>query len=199
MDDGRSFLGNTAFLVALEDYYLLGVLNSWATWFVISRTAQPLRLRAGRWQYRCIRQFMELLPIPAPPASDREAIADLARRITAWARERYELTEKVCRRFDNTFGGLIDAKQSETLRDWPSLSFTQLGTALKKSFKLAKSPWEDPRAADNWEPFWKTEHARHASLSRSIADAEAEINRRVYRLFDLSPEEIALLEQAVAS
>jgi hypothetical protein len=36
-------------------------------------------------------------------------------------------------------------------------------------------------------------------LSRSIADAEAEINQRVYRLFDLSPEEIALLEQSVAS
>jgi hypothetical protein len=199
MDDGRHFLGNTAYMVALEDYYLLGVLNSWTSWFVISRTAQPLRLRAGRWQYRCIRQFMELLPIPTPPAKAREPIADLAKQISGWARERYELTEKVCRRFDNTFGGLIDAKLSEKLHDWPSLSFTQLGVELKKSFKLPKSPWEDPRTADTWEPFWKTEHARHVSLSRSIADAEAEINQRVYRLFDLSPEEIALLEQSVAS
>jgi hypothetical protein len=199
MDDGRHFLGNTAYLIPLEDYYLLGILNSWATWFVISRTAQPLRLRAGRWQYRCIRQFMELLPIPTPPAKDRKPIADLARQISDWARERYLLTENLCRRFDNTFAGLIESKRSEKLRDWPTLSFTQLGVELKKSFKLPKSPWEDPKTANKWEPFWKTEHDRHAALSRSIADAETEINERVYHLFDLSPAEIALLEQEVAS
>ncbi|HEU5118841.1 MAG TPA: DNA methyltransferase, partial [Isosphaeraceae bacterium] len=36
MDRSKHYLGNSAYCIPLEDYYLLGVLNSWAIWFVIS-------------------------------------------------------------------------------------------------------------------------------------------------------------------
>ena len=64
MDTRGCTLGNTAYTIPGGDYYLLGVLASWTLWFYISKTAQPLRLRAGRWQYRLFSQFMEQLPIP---------------------------------------------------------------------------------------------------------------------------------------
>ena len=142
---------------------------------------------------------MEPLPIPTPPEKDRKPIAKLAKQMSALARERYELVEKVCRRFDSAFGGLFESRLSEKLQDWPGLTFNQLGAELKKSFKLPRSPWEDPKAADQWEPFWNEEHDRHTALTRSITDAESEINQRVYRLFDLTPDEITLLEREVAS
>ncbi len=43
---------------------------SWVTWFFISKTAQPLRLRRDRGQYRLIAQFMEEVPIPDAPEPD---------------------------------------------------------------------------------------------------------------------------------
>jgi len=39
--------------------------------------------------------------------------------------------------------------------------------------------------------------ATHTRLTRALADAEAELNARVYRLFDLKPAEIALLPKEV--
>jgi hypothetical protein len=54
--DGR-FPGNTGFVVAGDDDYLLGVLATWATWFFISKTAQSQRLRGERWQYRLFARF----------------------------------------------------------------------------------------------------------------------------------------------
>src|SRR5271157_2328939 len=76
------FIGSTSFCVPAADFFLLGILNSWLSWYVISKTAQPLRLRAGRWQYRCKRQYMELLPVPAADKDSRESIAALARDIS---------------------------------------------------------------------------------------------------------------------
>ena len=72
--------------------------------------------------------------------------------------------------------------------------FAVLGKAviagLKKVFKtdiplVDRTPWEDLIA--------KTRPEIHA-LTAEIARIEGEINTRVYALFDLTPDEIALLE-----
>ena len=39
MDQNGLLFGDTAFMVPLLDYYLLAILNSWATWFYLSKTA----------------------------------------------------------------------------------------------------------------------------------------------------------------
>ena len=80
MDNEARYLGNTGYIIPGGDYYLLGVLATWATWFMISKTAQPLRLRGDRWQYRLFTQFLERLPIPEASNQDKETIAALARQ-----------------------------------------------------------------------------------------------------------------------
>jgi len=52
----RRDLGNTCYFILVSEFYLLGILSSWATWFFISKTCQPLRLRGDRWQYRLFTQ-----------------------------------------------------------------------------------------------------------------------------------------------
>ena len=47
-----------------------------------------------------------------------------------------------------------------------------------------------------WEDWIKRDRAEIARLSAEIAKAEAKINSIVYSLFDLTPDEIALLEAA---
>ncbi|HUY88700.1 MAG TPA: DNA methyltransferase [Pirellulales bacterium] len=201
MDCGRRYLGNTAYVVPGGDYYLLGVLSSWATWFFISKTAQPLRLRAGRWQYRLIAQFMECVPIPDPSAGDRGAIAALAEECCRLGAARYELQSKVRHRLRQTFGMNASGRPLGTLNNkaqaWWETSTNELGAALKTSFKLPASPFKNPRTADEWEPYLEEKLAEVDRLARKLADCEAELNDRANRLFQLTPAEIALLQREV--
>src|SRR5258708_2243479 len=123
MDFGSHLLGNTGYMVPLVDYFLLGVLSSWPTWFVISRICQPLRLRGGRWQYRLFRQFMDRLPVPKDvQATDRDAIAALARRCSELGPECYKLESEVSK---SIISQLIpaDKKTPQALEQWWECSF----------------------------------------------------------------------------
>jgi hypothetical protein len=55
----------------------------------------------------------------------------------------------------------------------------------------------NPRAADEWEPYLQEKRAENARLTRSLADAETELNDRVYRLFKLTAGEVELLQKEV--
>ena len=103
-DASLSFVADTVLIVSGDDHFLLGVLASWATWFFISKTAQPLRLRSDRWQYRLKAQYMEDLRIPDGLGPDREAIAELARKGSVIGQERYAAEMLVRRRLRQAFG-----------------------------------------------------------------------------------------------
>lgn len=201
MDCERRYLGNKGFIVSGGDYYLLGVLSSWVTWFFISKTAQPLRLRAGRWQYQLWAQYMQNIPIPDASAGDRGAIATLAEECCRLGAARYDLQSKVQHRLRQTFGVGADGRPLGVLNNkaqawWEALT-NELGAALKTSFKLSANPFKNPRTADEWEPYLAEKRTEVDRLTRKLADCEAELNDRVYRLFQLTPAEIALLQREV--
>ncbi|MCY2989089.1 MAG: N-6 DNA methylase [Planctomycetota bacterium] len=201
LDRSGYCIGDTAFMVADRDYYLLGVLASWATWFFISKTAQPLRLRGDRWQYRLKKQWIEELPIPPSGDGDRDSVARLAERCNVIGQERYDTQENFRRRLVSTFGQNLDGEALGELNQkadaWSELSLHQLGAALKTSFKLKADPFKNPRMADEWEPYLKEKQAEVSRLSQELADADAELNDRVYRLFNLTPDEVKLLQREV--
>ena len=197
MDDSHRYLGNTGYIIPGGDFYLLGVLSSWATWFFISKTAQPLRLRGDRWQYRLIAQFMEPVPIPDAPEPERQAIADLAQTCSALGQERYQAQIKVQRRLRDAFAGTSSNPLNQKAEAWWEHDLIPLGEALKQSFKLPSNPMKNPRTADEWESYLIEKRAEQARLTGALNAAEAQINDRVYRLFDLTPEEICLLQKEV--
>lgn len=150
MDTQARYLGNTGYIIPGGNYYLLGILSSWATWFLISKIAQPLRLRGDRWQYRLFGQFMEQLPIPEAVDADREAIAEFAQRCNVLGQRRDDLQENVRRRL---IGSFAESPKGEATalnlkaQAWWTLSLSQIGDPLKSSFKLKASPFKNPRTA----------------------------------------------------
>ena len=64
---------------------------------------------------------------------------------------------------------------------------------MKKAFK-ADIPLSE---RSDWEDWITRDRAEIARLTAEIAQAEAKIDGIVYDLFDLTPEEIALLESVV--
>ncbi len=201
MDTQQRYLGNTGFVIPGGDFYLLGVLSSWATWFFISKTAQPLRLRGDRWQYRLFAQFMEHIPIPDANKQDREAIAKLAESCSSLGLQRYEVETNCQRRLFQAFGqdpqGQPLGKLNNKAQAWWEQSLNELGNALKTSFKLKANPFKKPQIADEWESYLAEKRSAVESLKQQLADAEAEVNARVYKLFELTPDEIKLLEREV--
>ncbi len=63
LDKERHYLTNTAYCLGTDDLYLLGILNSRLFWFTISNISIPFGVRAGRYRYRLIYQYMEKVPI----------------------------------------------------------------------------------------------------------------------------------------
>ena len=62
---------------------------------------------------------------------------------------------------------------------------------------MPANPLKNPRTADEWEPYLAEKRSELDRLARKLADNEADLNDRVYRLFQLTPAEIALLEREV--
>lgn len=63
LDHSGHYLANTAYCLGSASKYLLGVLNSRLFWFTISNISIPFGIRAGKYRYRLIYQYMEKVPI----------------------------------------------------------------------------------------------------------------------------------------
>lgn len=79
-DDNGFYVNDTGFAIPVKDLYLLGVLNSTAAWEYISRTAAVLGDPDRRGRLRLKRAYMEKLPIPNAPATERAVISRLVEK-----------------------------------------------------------------------------------------------------------------------
>ena len=139
-------------------------------------------------------QYVEKLPIPAWNDSARTKLAVASEQASKAALERLTLQTALTRRIPDLCLSGRDPKLTTRLQEWWTLpDFAAFRTEVKKVFKAdiplaERSVWED------WITRDRTEIAR---LSAEITKAEARIDSIVYGLFDLTPDEIALLESVV--
>jgi hypothetical protein len=78
--DPKGFFGNDkTYCIPGEDWYLLGLLNSHALWYMITQTCPAMR--GGLWRYELRVQYVDRLPIRTPSDMDRGRIAELARQL----------------------------------------------------------------------------------------------------------------------
>ncbi len=140
---------------------------------------------------------MPFIILPDAPEAERQAIGNLARTCGSIGVERYQAHVSFQRRLLQAFAGGGAGQLNQKAEAWWNLSLNQLGDALKQSFKLPANPMKNPRAADEWEPYLQEKRNENARLTRALADAEAELNDRVYRVFDLTADEIKLLRKEV--
>jgi len=191
MGDPGTFVGNTGYFTSVATSYLLGVLASRATWFALSQLSQEFGERAGAQRFRLFTQSMERIPIPDAPTTDREAIGDLAMKITAEARARYDLHRRARRRILADLGA-ADKSLNQKLTAWWDLDFPALRAELQKVFKRDISL----KDRDDWEEWLAARRAEHQQRTMAIVRMETELNARVYALFDLTPAEIAIIEES---
>jgi len=192
------YTNNKAFLIPSADYYLVGLLNSNSIWFV--STGICTNVRGGFYELRSNK--IETLPIPTASPDQQKTIADLAEQCQTNAKDRYELEQKVQRRF---LENLRPANNSESLNTklnqwWKLATVTELATETGKAFKLKKSETlkvdlTDPTQQDTWESYLKNNTKIWQDYTQTINSLEQQINIAVYALFKLTPDEINLIEK----
>ncbi len=85
------------------------------------------------------------------------------------------------------------AELTGKLRDWYELDFASFRAEVKRAFR-ADIPI---RKRGEWETYLRENTVRVRTLSDGIAAAEREIDQIVYALFDLTREEISVLEASL--
>ena len=183
VEGGSQFLNNKCFFWPGQQFELAAFLNSRACWFGLQSIARSKR--GGYLEAEA--QYVGALPIPcsiaglAAPAIKAQSSAAELLAVTLSGRNRLcDISPSV--------------RNIDAFLDWPSLTFAELQTLLQKRCKVT-IPVAD---RDQWESWFVERKAEAAKLASSIKAAEAEIDALVYRLFDLTPTEIAAVEDALA-
>lgn len=187
-DEQAFFVNDTANIVIPNSLAPLTLLQSRLFWFVVTQISVPLGVRAGLWRARCKPQFIERLPIPPIDPETDARLSAIAEEITALARERNGLHLKARHRITDL------ASEGKTLNNaltaWWTLDFKTFRGEVKKAFKTDIAV----RERDEWERALRDWRGGHDALTARIVALEEELNDRVYRLFGLTPDDVATLE-----
>jgi hypothetical protein len=184
--DIRKFYSNDkSYIIPVESPALAGFLNSKLSWFQLCGLAPAVRggFREARVQY--------VGALTVPPREELErTLAELSTEAGEAASALDELISGTLHRLNDLDGRISD---TPAMRRWPTFTFASLKATLAKRFKITIPVAE----RDEWERWFEGKRVEAARLAGRIADTEAEINARVFRLFDLTPTEIAAIEDAL--
>lgn len=190
-DDTGKYINNTGYIMPSEDHALLGILQSRVIWFAISQICQPLRLRAGLWQYRVLPQFAGRLPIPEMPDRHRDIVSNLASEITLQSKARYTLHRQTRHRIVTDLG-TPHRRLNQRLTAWWDLDFSTFRREIAIVFKH-----DIPlKQRDEWEAWLAGQRSEHLRLTADIVRLETDLNAHVYELFDLTPSEVKVIEES---
>jgi hypothetical protein len=180
-----AFSNDKSYFIAADDDALLAYLNSSAAWFLLTSLSPAVQ---NGWHEMRV-QYVEQLSIPD---SWDGRLAEQAKLATLAASEQLAVQRTTCRRIQSDLGG--GRKLTRKLEAWHTLDFPALWVEVEKTFGTKISL----KGRDEWEPYVAENAAEVRRLSAEIAQAEREIDAIVYRLFDLTPDEIAILEASIA-
>lgn len=191
LDNEGKFINNSGFVIATQNRAILGILQSRVLWFAVSQICQPLRLRGGLWQYMLFTQFIGRLPIPDMSSAEQECIGGLAEAITEKARARHKLHSRIHLHILSELG-MPGTELNNKLARWWDLGFLDFCIQVQKVLRH-----EIPeRERDSWNAWLATQRVEHERLTAEIVHLETGLNERVYRLFNLTPQEVQTIEQS---
>lgn len=186
LETSSAFSNDKTYFLPTNDGFALALLNSGLLWFILSNIAPAVR--GGFHELRV--QYVETLPIPTATDAQKAELAALAEAAQTAAEKRYALQQEITRRIPDLATGTA-TKLTERLKAWWDLpDFAAFQAEVKKALK-SDIPL---KARNEWENWIAENRTKIHALSAEILAVEAEINAKVYALFDLTAEEIALLE-----
>lgn len=179
-ETGSYSLSDNNFFISTSEKYLLPILNSKVIFYFLKSIASTLQ--GGYLDFR--RPYMEIIPIKTPqnklPFIER---TDLMHSLKISLQE---VNQKFQRSLQRKFN--LENLPSK-LQDWYLLSYPEFIKELaKKKIKLSLSDEAE------WEAYFTTEAKKALDLKAQIDKTDKEIDQMVYKLYDLTDEEIKIVE-----
>jgi hypothetical protein len=188
VDRSGALLNNKCFFVPSDDPCLLALLNSRCFWFQLISIA---RIKRGGY-VEAEAQYVGALSMPVLSSKIRNAIVRHSDRCTGAAIRRFEFQSAVRHRILD-FAPPDHKRLSRKLEEWHDLDFVAFRAEVDRVFH-AEIP---VRERAEWEKYLAENAAEVERLTAEIETAEREIDAIVYKLFDFTADEIALLEASV--
>jgi hypothetical protein len=186
------YSNNKTYIIPTKDRCLEAFLNSNVLWFDF--TSRTTAVRGG--YFEATAQHIDPLPIPEIGKDTAVTLSSVSTLVAKNADQQYSEQQKFTRRIPDLCPPERDPKLSTKLQDWWKLDdFAAFRAEVKKCFK-ADIPLKE---RSDWEDLFTSGKVEIEKLSTEIKRNEDEINAIVYQLFNLTPEEIELLETSIGA
>lgn len=180
-DEQNLFCNNSVWVISTNNKGLLAILNSKMGWWLIGKYCT--QIQNG---YQLIWEYFNQIPIAEPTPE----LAELADKMIQLNRDFQAACQQflrlICRRF-------ALENPNKALQSWHELKFAEFTAALKKH-KITLSLADEMA----WEDTFQKQKDKVTALQSQIAATDREIDRRVFALYGLTDDEIALVQAGTA-
>jgi hypothetical protein len=188
--EGKGFFPiNKCYLFSTDDEALVALLNSRAIWFCFVSTSVVKR---GGFR-EATAQHIGPLPWPDLPKRQRTQLVSLSETCRRAASQKLVIQAGFHHRILSDLALSERRKLTGKLENFWTLDFDSFRAEVKRAFKT-EIPVKD---RDEWEKYLVEKSAEVIKLDAEIEAAERKIDAVVYKLFDLTDDEIKLLEDSL--
>ena len=181
-DETGAFINAPAVILPTSDKFLLAVLNSKLVWYFLTNICV---VRSGGY-IEVKPQYFEQIPIPVFLENFKTTLNQLTEEIICKTADSQKLSVRFIKLLQSKFEGLNITKK---LEHWFELTFVEFQKELKKQrFKLSLSDESD------WIEYFESQSKTYLEISNKIQLLEKEIDQIVYELYELTEEEIKIIE-----
>ncbi len=178
-------LNSAYFLLPPKGYssgYLLAILNSTAMQFYLKQIANT----SGVGTFRYFNIYVKEFPIPEAQETIQTNFSQKADLMLSLNEQLQTLTSRFTRTLQRKFE--ID-KLSKKLENWYELTYAEFIKELTKK-KIKMSLGDEAE----WEEYFLAEQTKAQQLLAEIERTDSEIDQMVYKLYELTADEIAIIE-----
>lgn len=166
----------------------LAIFNSKITWYFLTKTGTELR--GGYFRFKT--KYLEPFPLPDLYSMENKVYADglsvLAEQMLSLNAQLQQKRSRFLRRLQENFEGV---KITGTLETFDTLPFADFLKELKKQKIKLTLPQQD-----EWEDYFGQYKSECNSFSEKIAETDRKIDGMVYELYELTEEEIKVVEKS---
>ncbi|HOG20157.1 MAG TPA: N-6 DNA methylase, partial [Salinivirgaceae bacterium] len=187
-DDEKYYPQNSIFIITVSEVnihlkYFLSILNSKLIQFFYTIN-NPQK---GKTFAEIKPSIIKKIPVKNISSKEQQPFIDKADQMLSLNKELQEILQKFIRILERRFE--ID-KIPNRLQEWHTLSYNEFLNELRKR-KVKLSLTQEAE----WEDYFHTEKEKATAIAEQIAATDRKIDQMVYKLYDLTDEEIEIVEK----
>ncbi|MCT7604407.1 Eco57I restriction-modification methylase domain-containing protein [Aliarcobacter butzleri] len=183
MNKNNAYCNNATFIFPKEDYFLLGILNSKLGWFLISNICT--KIQGG---YQLIYDYFKKIPIKLYSDDKKDYFEKRVKEI-------FITNEKLQETKQNFHNELKLEKLTTKLQKFEELEFDDFIKEYTKAKKIKfADKLEERNFKNDWKALFESDKKEVLEIQNQINQTDKEIDQMVYKLYDLTQDEIKIVE-----